>query len=106
MKIYISGKITGLQLAIVQQRFDLTEKLIKTMGHETINPMNLGYSHDQAWESIMKVHILSLLKCDAVFFMKDWEDSDSAILENTIAEALKIERYYSFEQLLSKLIMP
>lgn len=83
MKIYISGKITGLEPKVCRAKFAAMEAKLKAIGvHTVINPMNLGitdsWSHDDAMDLCMTV-----LKKNAtsIILLNDWIESIGAIEE-------------------------
>jgi hypothetical protein len=95
-KIYISGKITGLDTDVATKLFKDAENYAKDeMGYEPVNPMELC-EQDDTWEWIdyMRVDIKALVDCDAILMLPNWEDSDGAKLELVIAQGLKLEIYY------------
>lgn len=96
MKIYISGKITGVPLEESNIKFGLIEFLLNKAGHVAVNPMKLNHSHDQAWESFMKVDIAELMTCDAIYMLKDWHESKGACIEHTLATYLGISVYFEY----------
>jgi len=89
-KIYISGKITGLEKEEAEEAFEKAEYGLRNKGWDVVNPMKIERAHDLSWESYMKNDIKALLDCDAVFMLKGWEDSRGARVENDIVRALKI----------------
>ncbi|MFY8161966.1 MAG: DUF4406 domain-containing protein [Candidatus Kapaibacteriota bacterium] len=91
MVVYISGKITGLDIEIVKQLFQDAETKLIELGYEVINPLKLPNDHDKTWESYMKVCIAYLTKCDAIYMLDGWENSRGANLEYYLAYELKIK---------------
>lgn len=49
MRIYISGKISGLPLNMVQERFDDAESLLSELGFDVVNPMKNGLDPNEKW---------------------------------------------------------
>lgn len=96
MKIYISGKITGLPLEVAQTIFSNIEKQIHDAGHEPVNPMRLNHDHDQSWESFMRVDIAELMTCDAIYLLKDWHESKGASMEHVIASQLHMPVFFEY----------
>jgi hypothetical protein len=90
-KVYISGKITGLVYEEAFENFKKAEDYLKGKGYEVVNPMTIEHNHDKSWENYMKVDLIEMLKCDAVYFMKGFFNSKGARMEFDIAERLKIE---------------
>ena len=90
-KIYISGKITGLDYETALRNFNEAEEFLKLAGHEIVNPMRIEHNHDKTWESYMKVDLIEMLKCDVVYMLKGWYNSKGAVMEFDIAQKLKIQ---------------
>jgi len=91
MKVYISGKISGLDIELAKQSFQEAENKMLELGYEVINPLKLPDNHDKSWESYMRVCITYLTKCDAIYMLEGWENSKGANLEYYLAYELKIK---------------
>jgi len=50
MKIYISGKITGIEEEAIK-RFEFAQNKLKSADFEVVNPMKLEHNHDKSWEA-------------------------------------------------------
>lgn len=86
MKIYISGKITGLSLVVAEMNFEKVEKIILDLGHEPINPMKIiPYDPKLTWEDYMIGDIKALFECQAIFMQENWAESKGARIERSIA---------------------
>lgn len=83
-KIYISGKITGIENEAFAL-FKVAEIELNRKGYSVVNPMTLSHEHDKTWHSYMKVCIKALCDCEEVFMLKNWIDSKGAIIEHTIS---------------------
>jgi len=93
-RVYISGKITGMEEEAVGI-FEKTENLLKeNFGVDTINPMKLNHDHDKSWESYMRVCIKALCDCDAIYIMPNYTQSRGALMEIAIAKDLGIVEFY------------
>lgn len=92
-KIYISGKISGIENEAVKL-FDIAEMQLKNEGYEVVNPMTLNHNHDKSWHSYMKEDVKALCECDEIFMLSNWTDSKGAIIEHTIAMYLGISVRY------------
>lgn len=92
-KIYISGKITGIE-SQAPILFERAEKELRRMGYETVNPMTLNHNHDKIWHSYMKEDVRALCDCDEIFMLQNWTDSKGAIIEHTIALYLGLKVIY------------
>lgn len=93
MKIYISGKITGIETEAIEL-FANAERELKEKGFETINPLTLNHEHDKSWHSYMKEDVKALCDCDAIYMLSNWMDSKGAIIEHAIAMYLGLKIYY------------
>ena len=89
--IYIAGPITGHDLKERFEAFEIVENKCNELGFNVVNPMKLKHDHDKSWGSYMRECIEVLIKCDAIYLMKDWEISNGARLEFTIASKLKMQ---------------
>lgn len=98
MKIYISGKISGLLIDDVEIIFARYEKEIVARGHEAVNPLKLR--HDKhTWLDYMRADIKALMDCDAVFAMPNWIESRGAMIEVKLAKDLKIPVYEDIDMI-------
>lgn len=97
MKVYLSGKITGLPneeaksnfnkagLAVVNQLGDIYKDI------EIVNPMvEVPFEEGKTWEDYMADDLLILQKCDAIFMLPNFKDSQGAKLELAMAQRLKM----------------
>ncbi len=76
--IYIAGKISGLPHAVAVAKFAETKKQLINLGLRVINPMQMGIDHlpyeDQISECKKAISTAAL----AIFFQRDWEDSNGS----------------------------
>ena len=93
MKIYISGKITGLPIEQARAKFIDAEKKLEKAGYTVVNPMNLKFRND-SWDHCMCRCIPALLGCSSIYMLPDWEDSKGARIERYIAEEKEIVIFY------------
>jgi hypothetical protein len=68
MRIYISGKITGIEQEALAL-FAKAEAFLKEQGHTPVNPMALPHLHDKEWHSYMREDIKALCACDAIYML-------------------------------------
>ena len=85
IKIYISGKISGLLESEALELFEQAEKVCVEMGYEPVNPMKLNHNHDKSWEAYMKEDIIALMGCDAIYMLSNWSFSKGARVEFDLA---------------------
>jgi hypothetical protein len=96
MRIYISGKISGLDYEVAKGYFDLVEEKLRTAGHVPINPCNIVPPNPNPdWKAYMVADIEALMNCDAIIMLENWRDSKGAKIEHAIAEHLGLSVYYS-----------
>lgn len=81
MKIYIAGKITGLDN--YKELFEKVEKILLEEGHAVMNPVVLpsGFSQDE----YMHICYNMIDVCDGVYFLNNWKTSPGANLEHEYA---------------------
>lgn len=95
MKVYISGKITGD--ADYKQKFKTAQNILESAGFEVFNPAEQEDT-GKSWTWYMRKDIAGLIECDAIFLLKDWEDSKGARLEYYIAQQLEMKIFREVEK--------
>ena len=98
MKIYISGKISGLLIDDVEIMFARYEKEIVARGHEAVNPLKIEHPNND-WLDYMRADIKALMDCDAVFAMPNYKRSMGAMIEVKLARDLKIPVYEDIDMI-------
>jgi len=88
-KIYISGKISGIE-AKAPTIFKKAEDVLISQGWEPINPMTIQHKENSNWVDFMKNDIKALFDCDSIFMLKNWKRSKGARLELNIAKKLQM----------------
>ena len=73
-KVYISGKITGLPICEVKEKFERAEWLLEDIGLNSVNPLKNGLSLQDSWERHIVRDIELLLKCDGILMLITWMD--------------------------------
>lgn len=81
MKIYIAGKITGLDRNEIQVKFATASVNLKKQGHETFVPCVLPDYPDVSHEDYLHICYAMIDICDAVYMLKDWQQSKGARME-------------------------
>ena len=86
MRVYISGKISGLHADEVEAKFAQAAAQIRAFGHEPVNPINNGLGAEASWNEHLAADIALLLGCDAIYLLGDWAESKGARIEAHIAQ--------------------
>jgi hypothetical protein len=95
LKIYISGKISGLDPKVAKKKFDDAEIYLKSTGFEVINPMNFGEGDpNKTWKDYMIEDINMLFDCDGIYMLDNWGNSKGARVERAIAIELCLQITY------------
>lgn len=85
MRVFIAGKISGLDLKEVKERFEGAENLIESIGLEPISPLKNGINSE-----VLDPHFYRdvelLLTCNAILLLDNWTESSGARIEKFIAE--------------------
>ena len=75
-RIYISGKISGLDLRVAQELFEQAALLLKEHGYIPVNPMELCPVNEAfTWKDYMKFDIKILCDCDGIYMLENWKES-------------------------------
>ena len=104
MKVYISGKITGLPIEEAKQNFKNCERWLLEDGYEVVNPMELPeheaiiadkeLSTEEQWRLHMKADIKAMMDCDGIFVMMNYIESKGAKIEYKLAMELGLFGLY------------
>lgn len=107
--IYISGKISGLDINEAERRFNKAEcDLTKTYNYLTkespsfkgqsftiINPLKIQrHVPGKTWEEYMLKDIKYLFRCTNIYMLRNWQDSKGARVEHAIAKELGLSIVY------------
>jgi hypothetical protein len=88
MKVYLSGKITGLPESRARAQFRKAQLKMLQIGFEVVNPLTIEHNHDKTWESYMRTDIAAMMQCDAIYMLPGWDISRGAKLEYNLAKEL------------------
>ncbi len=81
--VYISGKITGDDNYM--QKFSEAEERLTKNGFSVINPTVINRFSFLNYSQFLHVDYALLDCCDAIYMLKDWNDSHGAKLERSHA---------------------
>ncbi|WP_443738458.1 DUF4406 domain-containing protein [Treponema sp.] len=92
MKVYISGKMTGLSKRKIIRKFRLTENKLVKKGFSVLNPAIFYYLKNIdffSYADFLQIDYRMIDRCDAIYLQKDWKTSKGARLELAYAEHKK-----------------
>ena len=93
-KVYISGKISGLDLRDAREKFKRDEQMLKAQGYEVVNPMRITGDEGMTWRECMCDCLEALFYCDAIYMQPDWGTSKGARVEYVVARELDLRVVY------------
>lgn len=105
MKIYISGKVSGLDLEEARAKFQLAEVRLRKGGFDPVNPMKINPTPGLTWEEYMVEDIKHLFKCKSILMLPCWGESKGARIERAIALEHGIAVVYMDDKFLGKLFI-
>lgn len=86
MKIYIAGKISGLNREDVIKKFEAAQKSLVAKGHQVFIPSVLPAYEEVSREDYLHICYAMIDICDAVYMLSDWQQSIGALLEYDYAQ--------------------
>ena len=90
MRIYISGAIT--KDPNYQTKFARAEEQLKARGFEVLNPAKIAKDFPfLKYGEYMDLDLTLLSFADAIYMLKDWEESEGAAKELAQAELYNLE---------------
>lgn len=101
-KIYISGKMTGLSKEEIDINFEKGRKEIEGAGHIAINPVdiepyNMNNLVRDEYSEYVRGDCIELCKCDSIYMLNNWQDSNGAKIELRLAIDLNLEIIFQKE---------
>ena len=104
MKVYISGKMSGLSREEIMQRFMLAEHTLRSQGFTTCNPVRFVFFRWQwfynllGYQLALCIDLFMLSRCDAIYMVGlDWDSSQGATVEHHYATTYRKWLLYQFE---------
>ena len=79
-KIFISGKVSGIEYYVAYQTFANADRQLSSMGYQVINPMKIC-KKNWCWLRCMIKCLWAIIFCDMVHQLPDWKDSKGARIE-------------------------
>jgi hypothetical protein len=95
MRVYLSGKMTGLP-DLGFAAFSRAAASLRASGYEVINPAELDAADaaPKEWHEYLRRDIAQLVTCDAIALLPNWTDSRGARLERHIAKELGMREIF------------
>lgn len=94
IRIYISGKITGLDADVVKRKFADVKELLEEIGFEAVSPFDYVLPDGATWAEHKGKDITMLMSCDAIYMMDNWIDSKGASIEYDVAKRLDLKIFF------------
>ena len=92
MRLYVIGPVTGRENLNRRAFEDVKERLLDA-GYDVLIPHDV-VPPDATYEDAMRISIKTMLGCDGVAMLIDWDESTGATLEKRVAEVCGIETHY------------
>ncbi len=101
MKIYIAGKISGLDEDVAARSFEAAAAFLVKAGHEPLNPMELVEKVEgREWaEYMLEDMAIILTMAEGVYMLANWRDSPGARIEHAVAVEMKMPIFYEASSL-------
>lgn len=94
MKIYVSGKISGLERPEVVAKFEAISAELRKKGHSVFVPTILPEYSDVSHEDYLHIDFAMIDVCDAIYMLADWQKSIGARKELQYAADFRKEILY------------
>lgn len=85
MRVYLSGKISGLDFEDVRKRFSEAEELLRGLCFDVVNPLKNGLPEESSWITHLCKDIELLHECNYIYMMEGWQESIGACIEYDFA---------------------
>lgn len=86
-KVYIAGKITGLEVKDYMHKFGTVEEVLMLQGHKVLNPTRI-VPQNLEYEDQMAICMRLVEVADVVYMLDNWKASNGARREHAHAMAL------------------
>lgn len=98
--IFISGPISGHE-DLNKPAFMQADEDLQDAGYMTINPFNIpkpqameSMSAKDVWKTCMRLCIRELTRCDMIYMLAGWQNSEGSVWEFRIANMLGLKVSY------------
>lgn len=97
MKVYVAGKITGLDREATLEKFERAREVLTALGHDVLIPTVLPVLDGLLHEDYLHICFAMIDVCDAVCMLPDWEQSTGAREERSYAQEWRKNIWYYSE---------
>lgn len=88
IKVFISGKVSGIEYYVAYQTFANADRQLSSMGYQVINPMKICRKN-WSWVRCMIKCLWALYFCNKIYQLPNWEESRGARIEYRWAKFLR-----------------
>jgi len=80
MKVYVSGKITGLDQKEYLEKFEAAQKYLELHGHKVMNPASAMFTCTAGFGAEEYLHVCYAMidVCDVIYMLDNWQSSQGA----------------------------
>lgn len=86
--VYISGKISGLNEKEYAERFEKTKEKLESIGFIGVTPFDVYNGDNKDWGYCMIKDLEYIMKCDAIYMLNNYEESEGAVIELKFAKRI------------------
>ena len=87
-KVFISGKVSGIEYYVAYQTFANADRKLSSMGYQVINPMKIC-KKNWSWVRCMIKCLWAIYFCDKLYQLDNWQESRGARIEYKWAKFLR-----------------
>lgn len=98
MKVYVAGKISGLERHHAIYMFERAKDMLKAQGYEPFVPTVLPAYDDVAHEDYLHICYAMIDVCDAIYMLSNWQQSKGARIELQYASDWKKKTVFPLEE--------
>jgi len=93
MKVYLSGRIKDYPN--FNLHFNAIARKLRSLNFcDVVSPIELEFPPEATYEDFMRIDLLALLECDAIYMLDGWERSAGARCEHLVASMTGMKVYY------------
>ena len=89
MKVFISGRVTGLPREEARRNFERGERLLSDNSYDYVSPLDLVPIVSTPKEA-MQILLPKLMECDAILLLSDNKFSEGSQVEECVAKYCKL----------------